>query len=296
MINSCEIPIPAFAAGVGLKPDHYTQAIDGKHGLAFFEVHAENFMGAGGPPHRWLTAFREQIPISVHGVCLSLGGRDDLNKDHLARLKTLVDRYDPQLVSEHLAWSSDRGVFFNDLLPPPMTRATLDRLCEHVDQVQIALGRELLVENPSSYLQPCRTDIFGECEWPEAEFLNEMVRRTGCSLLLDINNIYVSAKNLGFEPQKYLETINASRVSEIHLAGHALDHCDGIEIRVDNHGSPVCAEVMELYRSFIRDNGPRRTLIEWDTDVPTFDVLVGEARQAKDAMVQASAQKELIHG
>lgn len=281
--------IPAPGAGVGLKPDHYALAIEGGHGLDFFEVHAENFMGAGGPPHHWLTAFRERIPISIHGVCMSLGGRDDLNPDHLARLKTLIERYEPQLVSEHLAWSSDRGVFFNDLLPPPMTAASLDKVCDHVDQVQTALGRQLLVENPSSYL---KSDL---CDIPEPEFLNEMARRTGCGLLLDINNVFVSGKNIGFDPDAYVATIDASKVGEIHLAGHAIDHFDGIDIRVDNHGSPVCPEVMDLYASFIAAAGPRPTLIEWDTDVPEFDILIKEARLAKDVMTLAPAQSEAVY-
>ncbi|HXI85968.1 MAG TPA: DUF692 domain-containing protein, partial [Parvularculaceae bacterium] len=226
-------PIPALAAGIGLKPEHYKAAARGDHGLDFFEVHAENFMGAGGPPHRWLGAFRNDFPLSVHGVGLSIGGREALDKEHLSRLVAVVRRYEPALVSEHLAWSADGGMFFNDLLPPPLTESSLARVCDHVDEAQEALGRRILIENPSSYLAVGREDL------GEPQFLNELARRTGCGVLFDINNVYVSAFNLGFDAARYIDEIDPAHVGEIHLAGHAVDHFEGVEIRVDNHGSPV---------------------------------------------------------
>lgn len=270
--------IPALAVGVGLKASHYKKALAGEHRLDFFEVHAENFMRDGGPPHRWLAAFSEQYPLSMHGVCLSIGGRGPLDKEHLDRLARLVDRYKPALVSEHLAWSSDGGVFLNDLLPPPMTRVALDRLCRHVDEVQSRLGRRILIENPSRYLSwSCN-------EMPEPDFLNGMAQRTGCGLLLDINNVFVSASNAGFDADAYVDAIDASTVGEIHLAGHAIDHFDNIVIRIDNHGDHVCAEVISLYERFVRRAGPRPTLFEWDTNVPAFETLSAGAQRAKAVM------------
>ncbi|MFZ5617945.1 MAG: DUF692 domain-containing protein [Pseudomonadota bacterium] len=270
--------IPALAVGVGLKAPHYREALAGEHWLDFFEVHAENFMGAGGPPHRWLSAFAEQFPLSIHGVCLSIGGRDPLDREHLDRLTRLADRYSPALVSEHLAWSGDGGVFLNDLLPPPMTVDTLNRVCSHVDEVQSRLNRRILIENPSRYLNWACNDL------PEPEFLNELTRRTGCALLLDINNIFVSASNGGFNAEAYIDAIDASAVGQIHLAGHAIDHFDNIVLRIDNHGARVCDEVTGLYERFIRRAGPRPTLIEWDASVPSFETLNAEARRAKAMM------------
>lgn len=269
------------AVGVGLKAPHYREALKEPHEIDFFEIHAENFMGDGGPPHRWLTGFKSQFPLSIHGVCLSIGGRDELDKDHLDRLTRLVDRYRPALVSEHLAWASDGGFFYNDLLPPPLTSASLARTCAHVDQVQDRLGRRILIENPSQYLKLTDDEI------PEPEFLNRLARRTGCGLLLDINNIFVSAENIGFNAEDYVDLIDETAVAEIHLAGHAIDHFEGAVIRVDNHGSPVCNEVMTLFERFIRRAGPRPTLIERDTNIPSFDTLKREAAAAKSVMEKA---------
>jgi len=271
------------AVGVGLKAPHYKEALKEPHEIDFFEVHAENFMGDGGPPHRWLSGFQSQFPLSIHGVCLSIGGRDALDEDHLDRLASLIERYRPELVSEHLAWSSDGGFFYNDLIPPPLTATSLARTCAHVDQVQERLGRQILIENPSQYLKLTEDDI------PEPEFLNEIARRTGCGLLLDINNVFVSASNLDFSADEYIGVINADAVAEIHLAGHAIDHFEGATIRVDNHGSHVCHEVMTLFERFVRHAGPRPTLVEWDTNVPPFETLKAEAAAAKSAMMQACA-------
>jgi len=271
------------AVGVGLKAPHYKEALKEPHEIDFFEVHAENFMGDGGPPHRWLSGFKSQFPLSVHGVCLSIGGRDALDKDHLDRMASLIERYRPELVSEHLAWSSDEGFFYNDLLPPPLTKTSLVRTRAHVDQVQERLGRQILIENPSLYLKLIEDEI------PEPEFLNELARRTGCGLLLDINNVFVSASNLDFSPEDYLDAINADAVREIHLAGHAIDHFEGATIRVDNHGAHVCNEVMTLFERFVRHAGPRPTLVEWDTNVPPFETLKAEAAAAKSVMTKACA-------
>lgn len=275
-------PIPALAAGIGLKPHHYRAALDGADGLDFFEVHAENFMGEGGPPHRWLSAIRERRALSVHGVCLSIGGREDLDKDHLERLKRVVDHYEPALVSEHLAWSADGGVFFNDLLTPPLTGAMLARICGHVEEIQEALGRRILIENPSSYLAPAATEM------PEPEFLNELARRTGCGILLDVNNVYVSAFNIGFDAERYIDAIEADAVGEIHVAGHVIDRFNDIVIRVDNHGSPPPPPVLTLLERFTRRAGPRPVLFEWDANPPTLGALAAEALRAKEIMRKAS--------
>lgn len=276
------LPIPAGAAGIGLKPQHYKEAIGDALGLDFFEIHAENFFGDGGPPHRWLAAFRKDFPISIHGVSLSIGGRDALDTEHLARLKKLVTRYQPAIVSEHLAWSADGGVYFNDLLAPPLTETALARVAEHVDETQEFLGRRILIENPSSYLPAAPGSM------PEPEFLGALVRRTGCGLLFDINNVYVSAVNLGLDASDYVDQIDAGDVGEIHLAGCADDRFGDIDLRIDDHGSKVRGEVWALYERFIARAGARPTLIEWDTDVPSFATLAGEALKARAAMARAA--------
>lgn len=275
-------PIPARAAGIGIKPQHYKQAIGDALGLDFFEVHAENFFGDGGPPHRWLTAFRNDFPITIHGVSLSIGGRDALDKEHLARLKRLVTRYQPAIVSEHLAWSADSGVYFNDLLAPPLSETALARVAGHVDETQDYLGRRILIENPSSYLPAAPGSM------PEPEFLRRLVKQTGCGLLFDINNVYVSAVNLGIDAAGYVDTVSAEDVGEIHLAGCAAETFGGLDLRIDDHGSAVRREVWALYERFIARAGSRPTLIEWDTDAPSFETLAGEALKARAAMARAA--------
>ncbi len=271
--------------GVGLKADHYKDALSQPHGLGFFEVHAENFMGAGGPPLRWLDAIRDRFPISLHGVCLSVGGRDPLDEDHLERLAALVERVEPALFSEHLAWSADGGFHLNDLLPPPLTKQTLTRISEHVDQIQTRLKRRILIENPSSYLDWACNDI------PEADFLNEVVQRTGCAILLDINNVFVSAANIGLNADSYIDKINADAVAEIHLAGHSVDTYQNVEVLVDNHGDHICDGVWSLYERFVRRAGPSPTLVEWDTNTPPLAELSAEAAKASALMAPAD-QKE----
>lgn len=266
-------PVPA-RAGIGVKPAHYNDLLAHRPHLAFLEVHAENYMGAGGPPHAWLEALAALYPLSFHGVDMSLGGAEPPDRDHLARWRTLVDRYQPALVSEHIAWSRFGGLGLHDLLPLPYTRESLAIVCEHIDAMQTALGRTILIENPSTYL------TFADSHLAEADFLVDAAQRTGCGLLLDINNVYVNARNHGFNPKDWLARIPGERVGEIHLAGHALIREDGFEIRVDDHGARVNDRVWDLYRKTIARIGAKPTLIEWDTDVPALDVLVDEARRA----------------
>lgn len=268
------VALPA-GAGIGAKPQHYEDLLAAVEGPAFIEVHAENFMGAGGPPHAWLRRLRERYPLSVHGVGLSIGG-ERLDPAHLERLAAVVERHEPAAVSEHLAWSSHGEVYFNDLLPPRYDHATLARVCEHVDRVQSRLRRTLLLENPSTYLEHAGGDF------EEAQFLREVVQRTGCGLLLDLNNAYVSARNHGRDVHAWLDAVPLGAVGQVHLAGHAHDRDEaGDELLIDDHGSSVSAPVWELFQATVACIGPVPTLVEWDTDVPAFDVLMAQAQAAE---------------
>jgi uncharacterized protein (UPF0276 family) len=271
---------PAFdiagLAGVSFKPQHLEAIEHGRRFNGFFEVHAENYMGEGGMPHRLLARIRETNALSLHGVCMSIGGSAPLDSDHLARFAALVRRYDPALVSEHLAWSTHGDAFLNDLLPLPYTDATLRRVCEHIDRVQDAIARPILIENPSTYL------LFEESTWSEADFIAEMVRRTGCGLLLDVNNVFVSATNHGTAPLAYLGQYPLEHVREIHLAGHAPDDDgDGHTLLIDSHDGPVSDAVWKLYDIVVAQCGPLPTLVEWDNDVPDWPVLRAEAAAAQ---------------
>lgn len=269
---------PKSLAGIGLKSCHYGEILERLPPLGFFEIHAENYMGAGGPPHRWLNAIRENYELSIHGVGLSLGSAGPLDPDHLTALAHLVDRYQPQWVSEHLAWCGIDGVFLNDLLPIPYTEASLTLFADHVDQTQERLGRRILIENPSASF------AYANVEMTEPEFLSEVVRRTGCGLLLDVNNLFVSARNLGLDEYAYLEALPQAAIGEYHLAGHATRRiAPDATLRIDDHGSQVCADVWALYRHTIRLLGPHPTLIEWDNDIPSLDVLLREADRADQA-------------
>ena len=271
-------PIPP-RAGVGLKPEHYRDILDGAPDIGWFEIHAENYMGEGGPPHAYLTAVRERYPLSLHGVGLSIGGAGPLDKDHLGRLRALIDRYQPALFSEHLAWSSHDTVYLNDLLPFPYTEETLALVCTHIDEVQEALQRQMLLENPSTYV------AFAETSMSEVEFLRQIVRRTGCGLLLDVNNVFVQATNHGFDASTYLDSFPAEHVGEIHLGGHAEDEDDnGSALLIDDHGREVADPVWALYAQALARTGPTPTLIEWDNDVPAWPALFAEARRA-DAVI-----------
>jgi len=265
--------------GLGLKPQHYAQIIADKPALGFFEVHAENYMGEGGPPHRYLSAICENYPLSLHGVGLSIGGEQPLDRDHLDRLHALVERYQPASFSEHLAWSSHDESYLNDLLPVPYTSQTLDRVVAHVDQVQQALGRRMLLENPSTYV------LFEESTIDEVEFLDGIARRTGCGLLLDVNNVMVSAVNHRLDPVAYIDRFPVHHVGEIHLAGYDETTDDaGERLLIDAHGSRVRPDVFELYRHTITRTGALPTLIEWDNNVPTFDVLMDEVRLVDEVL------------
>lgn len=277
--------LPA-AAGVGFKPQHFADILGGEQPIGFVEIHAENYMGAGGPPHAQLGELRERYALSVHGVGLSIGGAAPLNREHLARLKSLCDRYQPESFSEHLAWSSHGEVFYNDLLPLPYTPETLARIVEHIDLVQTTLQREMLLENPSTYV------TFADSTIPETEFLAEIARRSGCGLLLDVNNVFVSAKNHGTDPASYLADFPLTRVREIHLGGHDEQTDDsGAPLLIDAHGSPVADPVWALYESVIARSGPLATLIEWDNDVPAWPQLASEARAANVILNRAAAAK-----
>jgi uncharacterized protein (UPF0276 family) len=269
------LPIGGLA-GTSFKHQHLAAIRDEGKGRGFFEVHAENYMGAGGPPHRALEAVRRDFPISLHGVCTSIGGERPLDRAHLARFQHLVERYEPALVSEHLAWSTHETTYFNDLLPLPYTEATLLKVCDHIDQFQEAIRRPMLLENPSTYVAfTCST-------MSETDFIRGVARRTGCGLLLDVNNVFVSATNHGFSALDYLSDFPLASVGEIHLAGHA-EQCDdeGDLLLIDSHDGPVADAVWKLYEILISQCGPVATLVEWDSNIPDWPVLKAEAAAAQ---------------
>ena len=266
-------PIPRCSVGIGLRSPHVSEIAATRPELGFLEVHAENYM-AETPALDRLLELRRDYPVSLHGVALSLGSAEALDRGHLVRLKALIEQVEPVLVSEHLAWSAIGGVYLNDLLPLPYTEASLDLFCRHVKEAQEGLGRRLLIENPSSYLRYRASQI------PEAEFMTEIARRTGCGVLCDVNNIYVSAFNFGFDPIAYLQALPVEAIGEIHLAGHHA--AEGVDILIDDHGSRVAEPVWQLYAAALRRFGPVLTLIEWDTNLPALDVLLEEARRAEE--------------
>ena len=270
--RSQDLPV---RSGVGLKPQHFRQIVDDWPDVGFFEVHAENYMVAGGPFHHYLGRIRERYPLSLHGVGLSIGGGSPLDREHLRRMAQLIERYAPSSVSEHLAWSSHGDVYLNDLLPLPYDAATLQRVCDHVDEVQNHLKRPMLLENPATYIE------FAASEMTETEFIGEVVRRAGCGLLLDINNVHVTCTNHGRDAEAYLAALPLHAVGEIHLAGFAVSHdAAGDPLLIDSHGSPVAEAVWQLYQSVLDRTGAVATLIERDHDVPEFDVLCEEAGRA----------------
>ena len=263
-------------AGTSLKPEHLERIFDEAPQRGYFEVHAENYMGAGGPPHAALTRIRQDYPVSLHGVCMSIGGPQPLDKAHLRRFTALVDRYEPALVSEYLAWSTHQSTFFNDLLPLPYTEATLARVAEHIDEMQEAIGRPILLENPSTYV------VFPESTMSETDFIRAVVRRTGCGLLLDVNNVFVSATNHGYSALGYLADYPLEHVGEIHLAGHAEQTDDeGDLLLIDSHDGPVADAVWKLFDIVIGRRGATPTLIEWDSDIPDWPILKAEATAAQ---------------
>lgn len=275
--------LPA-APGVGYKAQHHAALLADPGPVRWLEIHAENYMGDGGRPLAQLRHLAERFPVSVHGVGLSIGGEARLDPDHLARLKHLCGWLGPASFSEHLAWSTHDSAFLNDLLPLPYTAATLARVADHIDEVQTVLGRPMLLENPSSYL------AFAESTMSETDFLREIVRRTGCGLLLDVNNVFVSATNLGTDPRAYIADFPLEAVGEIHLGGHDTDADDvGRPLLIDSHGRAVADPVWALLDETLARSGPRPVLIEWDTDVPDWPVLATEATRAAAALARVPA-------
>jgi len=279
MLRDAAARIPA-RAGIGLRPPHYRDVLESRPNVAWLEVHSENYFGEGGAPLYYLERVRGHYPVSLHGVGLSLGSTDPLNLAHLASLKALIERFEPGLVSDHLSWSSVGGRYFNDLLPLPYTEESLTHVARRVVIVQERLGRRLLVENPSTYAQ------FAESTIPEAEFLAELARRTGCGVLLDLNNIYVSACNHRLDARRYIDSIPARHVGEIHLAGFTRNSSESGDILIDTHGRPVAAEVWALFEHAVERFGPRPTLVEWDADLPPLAMLAAEAGHAQ-ALLEA---------
>ncbi len=270
--------------GVGFKPQHYGDILVDPGAVTWLEVHAENYMGDGGRPIAQLRALADRFPISVHGVGLSIGGEDPLDRAHLARLRHLIDWLAPTSFSEHLAWSSHGGAFFNDLLPLPYTDATLASVADHINEVQDALGRRMLLENPSTYLD------FDETSWLETEFFAQLVRRTDCGLLLDVNNVFVACTNRGEDPYSYIDAFPIEAVGEIHLGGHDAQQDEhGAPLLIDSHGTEVIDPVWALYAHTLRRTGPMATLIEWDNDVPDWPTLEAEATRAARVLAEGVA-------
>lgn len=279
--NSPNLPA---SPGVGYKAQHYSDILKDASPVGWLEIHAENYMGDGGRPLAQLRFLSERFPISVHGVGLSIGGEDPLDQDHLERLKKLCDWLQPASFSEHLAWSTHDSHFLNDLLPLPYTSATLNRVADHIDQLQSHLGRQILLENPSSYL------AFAESTYEEPQFLEELAARTGCGLLLDVNNVFVSATNLKMDARAYIDAFALSRVGEIHLGGHDEDEDDhGAPLLIDSHGREVADPVWALLDYTLEQSGPRPLLIEWDNDVPEWPLLREEAVRGQKALEKVHA-------
>ena len=274
---SFQSTIPA-SAGIGLRGPHMIELERTRPKVGWLEVHSENYFGDGGSPIHYLTKIRQNYPVSLHGVGLSLGSSDPLNREHLSRLRRLIGWVEPGLISEHLSWGSIDGVYFNDLLPLPYTEEALAHFCERVLQVQDNLCRTILIENPSSYLRYRHSVI------PEAEFLTQICQRTGAGLLLDVNNVFVSAYNLGFDPVEYLASIPGDYVAEIHLAGHTEKNFNDGTLLIDDHASAVSQGVWELYALTLESIGSKPTLIEWDASLPALDELVAEAGTAQQYM------------
>lgn len=278
-------PIPA-SAGIGLRAPHYRALLETRPAIGWLEVHSENYFGDGGPPLFYLEQARALYPLSLHGVGLSLGATDPLDITHLHRLKALIRRFEPGLVSEHLCWSSIGGRYLNDLLPLPYTEEALAHVVGRIRQAQDFLGREILIENVSSYLQYRHSTI------PEWEFLRAAAQAAGCGILLDINNIYVSGVNHAFDPYHYVRSLTGAPIRELHLAGFAVNRYGDREVLIDHHGAPVSEAVWALYRAALAQLGPLPTLIEWDTEIPALDALLREARRA-EAVLQATSREAI---
>jgi len=267
------------SVGVGFKHEHFDEILATGPRLGFFEVHAENYMGDGGPAHARLTRLRRDYAISIHGVGLSIGAHGPLDREHLRMLKAVCERYQPESFSEHLAWSTHDTAFLNDLLPLPYNEETLALVADHIDEVQEALGRRMLLENPSSYL------AFADSTMSETQFLREIAKRTGCGLLLDVNNVFISAVNLGTSALGYIDDFPLEHVGEIHLGGHDAEELpSGAALLIDAHGSPVADPVWALYAQVIERTGPLATLIERDNEIPPWGELISEAMRAQEIL------------
>ena len=277
MVKTASHPIPAVA-GIGLRSEHYRCVLDRKPDIGWLEVHTENYFGSGGAPHHYLGKIRAHYPVSFHGVGLSLGSVDPFDRAHVARIRQLIERYQPTLVSEHLSWSSVGRVFMNDLLPLPYTEEALALVVDKVSQLQDLLGRRILIENPSTYV------CFRHSTIAEVDFLVEAARQSDCGILLDVNNVYVSAVNHGFDAAQYLAAVPAELVEEIHLAGHTVREFATNTLLIDTHNDTVCAAVWALYAAVIERIGRRPTLIEWDSDLPELDTLLQQASMAQSIM------------
>ncbi len=270
-------PIPA-AAGIGLRHPHLPDFLSGRPAVSWLEVHSENFLGAGGPRRQALQRIRENYPVSCHGVGLSLGSAEGLDEDHLARLTALFEVIQPGLISEHVSWSVNQGAYLNDLLPLPYTQEALAVLCRNIEHAQEVFGRRILIENPSTYL------TFSASEMSESEFISEAVERSGCGLLLDVNNVYVTAENHGLDAEAYIAALPAGAVGEIHIAGHAVTELEGQRLLIDDHGSRVPPPVWHLLEMALAQCGPVPVLVEWDTAIPSLEVLLEEAGLAQMAL------------
>lgn len=273
-----------FPVGIGLKSQHYGKILDTLPPVSFFEIHAENYMVDGGAHHRYLTEITKHYPLSVHGVGLSLGSAEGIDANHLERLARVVKRYNPWLVSEHLAWSVSGGTYLNDLLPIPYTDESLQIVADNVSRAQEHIVRRMLIENPSSYM------AFDSSSMLELDFLVKLADKSGCGLLVDVNNIYVSACNNGWSAEDYIANIPGDLVGEIHLAGHSVRDIEGTILRIDDHGSTVSSEVLLLYTKLVERIGMRPTLIEWDNNIPELDIWVRQAMIAQKAAELVAAE------
>ena len=281
-VTAASLPELPAAAGIGLRTEHFQAIMAQPPDIGFFEIHAENYLVDGGPFHYYLERIRENYPLSIHGVALSIGGEEALDEAHLDALDRLLQRYQPQAFSEHLAWSSHGGSYLNDLLPLAYNRETLMRVCRHIDQTQARLKRRMLLENPATYLE------FAESTMDEAFFISEIIKRTGCGLLLDVNNVYVSCCNHQRDPALTLRALPLHAVSEIHLAGHSRQ-CDaqGNPLWIDDHGADVDPAVWDLYQRTLALTGPMPTLLERDNNIPPLDTLLAEAQIAQTQLQRA---------
>jgi len=277
MANQTHRTIPS-RAGAGFRTCHARDVLEGMPEVAWFEVHPENYMVSGGPRLKILQRLRADYPISFHGLALSLGGFERPDREHLKALKSLIERFEPGLVSEHLAWSALEGAYFADLLPVPYTRGALQILIRNISEVQEFLGRPILIENPAQYLQLPEQDM------DETEFIMAAAQRTGCGLLFDVNNLYVSQQNLGIDAGRYVESLDIDLIGEIHLAGFGIDHFRGADILIDSHSDLVSKDVWNLFERLLERAGPRPTLVEWDNDIPDWAILEGEVKKADEIL------------